>query len=198
MRCIASCTYSSTPNIAAGDRYPMFDTPNACRVGVLICDDHNLVENARATALLGAENLLAPHQTRGCDSVSPRGVNKVDPAIWARRKTDPPACEVELCGRKGCGWLMRWMPSRAHDNGMSLLYADGVGPDDDEIRTGNTMVLDPHGEIIADSRAAGDDMIVADLDASRQPLSSVRRWMRARRPDLYGRSLRARVTRKRR
>src|SRR3989454_2711159 len=62
------------PNICAGNRYTVFDTPHGCRVGVLICYDNNIVENARATALLGAEILLAPHQTGGCHSVSPRGM----------------------------------------------------------------------------------------------------------------------------
>ena len=28
---------------------------------------------------------------------------------------------------------------------MFLLFSNGVGPDDDEIRTGNAMVLDPYG-----------------------------------------------------
>jgi predicted amidohydrolase len=174
------------PDIVAGDRYTVFDTPHGCRVGVLICYDNNIVENARATALLGAEVLLAPHQTGGCNSVSPHGMKPVDPAIWERRVEDPAACEAELCGPKGRGWLMRWLPSRAHDNGMFLLFSNGVGPDDDEIRTGNAMVLDPYGEIIAESRAAGDAMVVADLDASLLPTSSGRRWLRARRPELYG------------
>jgi predicted amidohydrolase len=171
--------------ISDGDRYTVFDTPHGCRVGVLICYDNNIVENARATALLGAEILLAPHQTGGCNSVSPRGMKPVDPAIWARRQQDPAACEAELCGPKGRGWLMRWLPSRAHDNGMFLLFSNGIGPDDDEIRTGNAMVLDPYGEVIAETRAAGDDMVVADLDASLLPTSSGRRWLRARRPELY-------------
>jgi predicted amidohydrolase len=173
------------PNISAGDRYTVFDTPHGCRVGVLICYDNNIVENARATALMGAEILLAPHQTGGCNSVSPRAMKPVDPAIWARRHEDPAAIEAELCGPKGRQWLMRWLPSRAHDNGMFLLFSNGIGPDDDEIRTGNAMVLDPYGEVIAESRAAGDAMVVADLDASLVPTSSGRRWLRARRPDLY-------------
>src|SRR5215210_3517640 len=172
--------------ISAGDRYTVFDTPHGCRVGVLICYDNNIVENARATALLGAEILLAPHQTGGCNSLSPRAMKPVDPAIWARREEDPAPCEAELCGPKGRGWLMRWLPSRAHDNGLFLLFANGIGPDDDEIRTGNSMVLDPYGEIIAESRATGDAMVVADLDGSLLPLSSGRRWLRARRPELYG------------
>jgi N-carbamoylputrescine amidase len=174
------------PNISAGDRYTVFDTPHGCRVGVLICYDNNIVENARATALAGAEILLAPHQTGGCNSVSPRGMKPVDQEIWARRTEDPAACEAELCGPKGRGWLMRWLPSRAHDNGMFLLFSNGIGTDDDEIRTGNAMILDPYGEIIAESRALGDAMVVADLDASLLPTASGRRWLKARRPELYG------------
>jgi predicted amidohydrolase len=173
------------PNISAGDSYTVFDTPHGCRVGVLICYDCNIVENARATALLGAEILLAPHQTGGCNSISPRGMKPVDPAIWARREEDPAACEAELCGPKGRAWLMRWLPSRAHDNGMFLLFSNGIGPDDDEIRTGNAMILDPYGEVVAESRALGDAMVVADLEASLLPTSSGRRWLRARRPELY-------------
>jgi predicted amidohydrolase len=174
------------PFMSDGDTYTVFDTPHGCRVGVLICYDNNIIENGRATVLLGAEILLAPHQTGGCNSLSPHGMKPVDPAIWARRNEDPAACEAEICGPKGRGWLMRWLPSRAHDNGMFLLFSNGIGPDDDEIRTGNAMVLDPYGEIIAESRAAGDVMVVADLDASLLETSSGRRWLRARRPELYG------------
>ncbi|MFL5529245.1 MAG: nitrilase family protein [Gemmatimonadaceae bacterium] len=177
-----------SPFISDGDRYTVFDTPHGCRVGVLICYDNNIVENARATALLGAEILLAPHQTGGCNSVSPRAMKPIDREIWARRNESPSAaaaCEAELCGPKGRGWLMRWLPSRAHDNGMFLLFSNGIGPDDDEIRTGNAMGLDPYGEVVAETRALGDAMVAADLDASLLPTSSGRRWMRARRPELY-------------
>ncbi|HET9777243.1 MAG TPA: nitrilase family protein [Gemmatimonadaceae bacterium] len=171
--------------LSEGNQYTVFDTPHGCRVGVLICYDNNIIENARATALLGAEILLAPHQTGGCNSVSPKAMKPVDPAIWARREEDPAACEAELCGPKGRGWLMRWLPSRAHDNGMFLLFANGIGPDDDEIRTGNAMILDPYGEVVAETRSADDAMVCADLDASLLETSSGRRWMRARRPELY-------------
>jgi predicted amidohydrolase len=174
------------PYMSDGDTFTVFDTPHGCRVGVLICYDNNIIENGRATALLGAEILLAPHQTGGCNSVSPHGMKPVDQAIWARRNEDPAACEAEICGPKGRGWLMRWLPSRAHDNGMFLLFSNGIGPDDDEIRTGNAMILDPYGEIIAESRSMGDAMVVADLDASLLETSSGRRWLRARRPELYG------------
>ena len=57
--------------------------------------------------------------------------------------------------------------------------------DDDEIRTGNAMVLDPYGEVIAETSSFEDAMVIADLDASLLPMSSGRRWLRARRPELY-------------
>jgi len=171
--------------LSDGDQFTVFDTPHGCRVGVLICYDNNIIENARATALLGAEILLSPHQTGGCNSVSPHAMKPIDKEIWNRREKDPAACEEELCGPKGRGWLMRWLPSRAHDNGMFLIFSNGIGPDDDEIRTGNAMILDPYGRIITESRAARDDMVVADLDASLLESSSGRRWLRARRPELY-------------
>ena len=83
-----------SPFLSSGDSYTVFDTPHGCRVGVLICYDNNLVENARATALLGAEVLLAPHQTGGCDSVSPRGMKRIDPALWEKRESDPAALQA--------------------------------------------------------------------------------------------------------
>jgi predicted amidohydrolase len=173
------------PHMKSGDSYTVFDTPHGCRLGVLICYDNNIIENARMTALLGAEILLAPHQTGGCRSRSPRAMGVIDPALWERRGEDPAAIEAELRGPKGRGWLMRWLPSRAHDNGMFLLFSNGVGTDDDEVRTGNAMILDPYGEILAETCRADDDMVVADLDAELLPTSSGRRWLSARRPELY-------------
>ncbi len=173
-------------HIASGDRYTVFDTPWGVRLGVLICWDNNLVENARATALLGAEILLAPHQTGGCASRSPHGMKPIDPALWHRRREDPAAIEAEFAGPNGRGWLMRWLPARAHDNGMFLLFSNGVGEDDGEVRTGNAMVLDPYGRILAETGVADDAMVVADLDLDLLPLATGRRWIRGRRPELYG------------
>ena len=175
-----------SPYLKSGDRYTVFDDPHGCRVGVLTCYDNNLVENVRITALMGAEILLAPHQTGGCRSRSPRAMGAIDPALWDRRREDPAAIEAEFCSPKGRGWLMRWLPARAHDNGIFLVFSNGVGTDDDEVRTGNAMILDPYGEILVESRQADDDLVVADLDADVLPTSSGRRWLTARRPELYG------------
>jgi len=172
-------------HMASGSAYTVFDTPLDCRLGVLTCYDNNIIENGRITALMGAEVLLAPHQTGGCDLPDPNTMGRVDRALWDKRHADPAAIEAEFRGDKGRGWLMRWLPSRAHDNGLFLLFANGVGVDDDEIRTGNAMILDPYGRVLAETWKADDAMVIADLDASLLDLATGRRWMRTRRPDLY-------------
>jgi predicted amidohydrolase len=171
--------------ISCGGRYTVFDTPWDVRVGVLICYDNNLIENVRATALLGAQILLAPHQTGGTNSVSPHGMKPIPLSIWERRHADPAAVEDAFRGPNGREWLLRWLPSRAHDNGLFLIFSNGVGRDDDEVRTGNAMIIDPYGRIIAESWATADAMAIADLDLDLVPASTGRRWLRARRPELY-------------
>ncbi len=174
-------------HLDSGDRYTVFDTPHGVRVGVLTCYDNNIIENARMTALAGAEVLLSPHQTGGCDSPSPRCMGRIDPALWHNRESDPEAIEAEFRGPKGREWLMRWLPARAHDNGMFLVFANGVGIDDDEVRTGNSMILDPYGATLAETWKAADEMVVADLDPELLPMCTGRRWISSRRPALYAR-----------
>ncbi len=174
-----------SPHLTCGDQYTVFDTPHGCRMAVLICYDNNLIENARICALQGAEVLLAPHQTGGCLSGSPHAMGLVSREAWDRREEDPATIASEILGDKGRGWLMRWLPARAHDNGMFLVFSNGVGPDDNEVRTGNAMILDPYGRIVAESRRAADDLVIADLDASLRERCTGVRWIRARRPELY-------------
>ncbi|MDY0288329.1 MAG: nitrilase family protein [Sphaerochaeta sp.] len=173
-------------HMKSGDSYTVFDTPQGVRMGILICYDNNIIENARITALMGAEVLLAPHQTGGCKSASPKAMGRIDTRLWDERESRLSELQKEFQGPKGRGWLMRWLPSRAHDNGMFLLFSNGVGKDDDEVRTGNSMILDPYGTILAESEAADDDMVVAHLDPSLLSFSSGQRWMKSRRPELYG------------
>ena len=171
-------------HLECGSEYTIFDIPQG-RVGVLICYDNNIGENVRITALNGAEILLAPHQTGGCTSKNPHTMGLVDKKLWENRKKNPQAIEAELRGPKGRGWLMRWLPARAHDNGVFLIFSNGVGVDDDEIRTGNAMILDPYGRVLTETFKADDDMVVADLDASLLEQCTGRRWIRTRQPELY-------------
>ena len=172
--------------ISSGDRYTVFDTPLGVRMSILICWDNNLVENVRAVTLLGAKVLIAPHQTGGTSSRSPHGMKVIPSALWHNRLERPEALLEAVNGPDGRGWLMRWLPSRAHDNGIFLLFSNGIGPDDDEIRTGNAMVIDPYGRIIAETPVADEAVVTADLDMDLLPLSTGRRWLLGRRPELYG------------
>lgn len=175
------------PNLTCGDSYTVFDLPGGVKAGILICYDCNLVENVRVTALMGAQVLLAPHQTGGCRGSNPHQMGVIDAALWHNRHADPEAIEREILGDKGRGWLMRWLPSRAHDNGIFLVFSNGIGVDDDEIRTGNAMILDPYGRILAESLRAAEDLITADLDLTLLAQATGRRWRRSRRPELYAR-----------
>lgn len=172
-------------HMTSGDAYTVFDIPQGARVGVLTCYDNNLGENVRITALMGAEILLAPHQTGGCNSPSPRCMGTIDPRLWQARERNPEAIEAEFRGPKGREWLLRWLPARAHDNGLFLIFANGVGQDDNEVRTGNAMILDPYGEILAETWKSADDMVIADLDPSIREMCTGRRWIKTRRPELY-------------
>jgi hypothetical protein len=48
------------------------------------------------------------------------------------------------------------------------------------------MIIDCYGRIIAETWKAEDVLVVADLDLGLLPLATGRRWIRGRRPDLYG------------
>ena len=172
-------------NVSSGSEFTVFDLPSGNRAAILICYDNNLFENTRMVALQGAEILIAPHQTGGCRTPSPRCMGVIDQALWHAREENTEAIEAEFRGSKGREWLLRWLPSRAHDNGMFLIFSNGVGIDGDEVRTGNAMILNPYGEILAETWAAADTMIVADLEAEHMRMNIGMRWIQSRRPDLY-------------
>ncbi len=172
-------------HMESGDVFTVFDLPQGIKIGILICYDNNINENVRITALKGAEILLSPHQTGGCHTPSPRCMGKIDPTLWHNRRDNPEAIEAEFRGPKGREWLMHWLPARAHDNGMFLVFSNGVGIDDDEVRTGNSMIIDPYGDILAETCKAKDDIVIAELDMSIRNKSTGERWIKSRRPELY-------------
>jgi predicted amidohydrolase len=172
------------PHLSPGIEYVVFELCG-CKVGILICYDNNLVENVRINALLGAEIVFMPHVTGCLPSVMP-GRGTVERRLWENRERDPVALRQEFLGPKGRGWLLRWLPARAYDNGIYAVFTNPVGMDDDTVKNGNSMILDPFGEIIAESNALGDDVVVALCTADKIPKSSGQRYLRARRPNLYG------------
>jgi predicted amidohydrolase len=172
-----------SPHLAWGDRIDAFELCGI-RSSILTCYDNNLVENPRIAALKGAEVIFAPHVTCGLDSPMP-GRGKIDRKLWDNRDRDPVALRQEFLGPKGRGWLMRWLPARAYENGVYYVFTNPIGVDHDTIKPGLAMVLDPFGEIIAESNALGDDVVTALCTPEKIDLAGGRRYLRARRPDLY-------------
>ncbi len=155
------------------------------KIGFLICYDNNLPENVRATALMGAEVIVMPHVT-GCTPSTMPGRGAVDPALWENRGRDPARLRQEFRGPKGRGWLMRWLPARAWENGVFAVFSNNIGRDYDTIKPGLAMIFDPAGEVLVESHELGDDVVVGLLTANAFAGAPGRRYLRARRPDLYG------------
>src|SRR5215831_954165 len=170
--------------LTCGERYTVFDLLG-CRFGILICYDNNLPENVRITAMMGAEIVLMPHVT-GCLPSPMPGRGTVDPEIWHNRLRDPVPCRQEFDGPKGRGWLMRWLPARCWENGVFGVYSNPIGIEGGTIKPGDAMIFDPFGEVIAECRTLGDDVIAATLDPQKLALASGSSYIRARRPELYG------------
>jgi predicted amidohydrolase len=69
--------------------------------------------------------------------------------------------------------------------GVRAVFSNAVGRDDDTIKPGLAMVLDPFGEVQAQSRSLEDDVVVTELKADKLERAPGRRYLRARRPELY-------------
>jgi predicted amidohydrolase len=80
---------------------------------------------------------------------------------------------------------MRWLPARAWENGIYAVFSNAVGVDHDTIKPGLAMILDPFGETVVESQALGDDVVVGVLTKEKFAQASGRRYVRARRPELY-------------
>ena len=173
-----------SPHLSAGNQYRVFDL-FGCKCGILICYDNNVIENVRATSLLGAEIIFMPHVT-GCTPSPMPGRGWVDQKYWDNRAADPDSLRREFEGPKGRGWLMRWLPARAYDNGIYAVFSNPIGPDDDQLKNGNAMILDPYGEILAECRSMEDEVVVATCTPDKLVLAGGHRYRKARRPELYG------------
>lgn len=169
--------------LTPGNRYEVFEY-EGWTFGILICYDNNVIENVRATTLLGAEVILAPHVT-GCTPSPMPGRGFVDDQLWQNRDEDPEALRREFDGRKGREWLMRWLPARAYDNGVYYAFANPIGYDGEQLKNGNALILDPYGDVIAEVRSFEDEICVATLTREKLTRAGGYRYRNARRPELY-------------
>jgi len=171
------------PHITPGNKYVVFDLLG-WKCGILICYDNNIIENVRATALLGADIIFMPHVTMCTPSTRP-GAGFVDPALWDNREADPTSLRIEFDGLKGRSWLMKWLPARAYDNAIYAVFSNPIGMDDDQLKNGCSMIVDPFGDVIAECRTLGNDFVIATLTPDKLEKAGGHRYRMARRPELY-------------
>lgn len=171
------------PHLTPGNSYTVFDILG-WKCGILICYDNNIVENVRATTLLGAQVIFMPHVTMCTPSTRP-GAGFVDPKLWENREADPTSLRLEFDGMKGRDWLMKWLPSRAYDNGIYAIFSNPIGMDDDQLKNGCSMIIDPFGDILTECRTFDDSFVTATLTPEKLTQAGGYRYIQARRPDLY-------------
>lgn len=170
-------------HLVPGEGYTVFDIDGWC-CGILICYDNNVVENVRATTLLGADVVFMPHVTMCTPSTRP-GAGFVDPALWAHRDREAAALRAEFEGLKGRAWLMKWLPARAYDNGIYVVFSNPIGMDDDQLKNGCAMIIDPFGDVIGECNRLEEGYTVANLTLEKLTASGGYRYRNARRPALY-------------
>jgi len=148
---------------ASGDQFHAFDTPVG-RIGMMICYDKAFPESARALALDGA-------QIGVCVSAWPGARTNATTDLvndrWKRR--------FDLFDR-----------ARALENQMVWVSANQSGTFGSLRFVGSAKVVDPGGEILADTGVAAG-VAIAELDVV-QALETARRSMghlRDRRPETY-------------
>ncbi len=171
------------PAVSAGNTYCIFDL-HGWKCGILICYDNNIIENPRATTLLGADLIFAPHVT-GCTPSPMPGRGFVEHSYWENRHSDPQALRAEFNGPKGREWLLRWLPARAYDNGVYYAFSNPIGYDGEQLKNGNSMIIDPYGDIVAEIQSFEDDLCLAEITKDKLRLAGGWRYRSARRPELY-------------
>ena len=155
---------SEDASYASGDRFRAFDTPVG-RIGMMICYDKAFPESARALALDGAEIGVCVSAWPGARTAA---VADLGQDRWKRR--------FDLFDR-----------ARALENQIVWLSANQAGTFGSLRFVGSAKVVDPGGEILADTGVTAG-IAVAELDVA-QALETARRSMghlRDRRPETYG------------
>ncbi|MFD4546709.1 carbon-nitrogen hydrolase family protein [Streptomyces sp. NPDC058466] len=154
---------SEDASYASGDRFHAFDTPVG-RIGMMICYDKAFPESARALALDGAEIGVVV-------------------SAWPGSRTN---AATDLVNDR---WKRRFDlfdQARALENQIVWISANQAGTFGSLRFVGSAKVVDPGGEILADTGVEAG-LAIAELDVA-QALETARRSMghlRDRRPETY-------------
>ncbi len=149
-----------------GNALGVFDLGKV-RAGVLICYDNHFPEAHRILAIRGAHVILMPHVTVG--------------RPWWHDLSDADA------HRQARNWILTWLRARAFDNSVFAVFVNQAG-EDGSGTLGCSMILNPDGDVLAECKTTGEEIVAAELSAKHY--YDVRRrshdYLAHRRPELYG------------
>jgi predicted amidohydrolase len=80
---------------------------------------------------------------------------------------------------------MKWLPARSYDNAIYTVFSNPIGMDDDQLKNGCSMIIDPFGDVLGECRTLGDDIVSATLTREKLSQAGGHRYINARRPELY-------------
>ena len=66
-----------------------------------------------------------------------------------------------------------------------MVFSNAIGMDDDQLKNGCSMIIDPFGDILAECNNLGDDIAVATCVPDKLNQAGGHRYREARRPELY-------------
>jgi predicted amidohydrolase len=135
-------------------------------VGMCICNDRRWPETFRVLGLQGVELVMLGFNT---------------PSVNSQNASEGPpqrAFQHRLSLQAG-----------AYQNATFVVATAKCGVEDGHPLMGGTMIVDPNGEIVAQAKSEGDELVVADcdLDLTRFGKETVFDFARHRRVEHYGR-----------
>jgi predicted amidohydrolase len=77
------------------------------------------------------------------------------------------------------------LPARAYDNAIFAVFSNPIGMDDDQLKNGCSMIVDPFGDVIAECRSFEDSYTTATITSDKLGQAGGTRYIKARRPELY-------------
>jgi len=125
-----------------------------------------------------------PHVTM-CTSSPRPGAGFVDATLWLDKDAYRETLRNEFDSLKGREWLMKWLPARAYDNAIYAVFSNAIGMDDDQLKNGCSMIIDPFGDILDECRILGDTYVTSLITPEKLQQSGGYRYLKARRPELY-------------
>ncbi|WP_395715790.1 carbon-nitrogen hydrolase family protein [Prosthecobacter sp.] len=130
-----------------GRDFPVWEI-DGLKFGVLICADGGYIEPARILALKGARIIFAPH----FNYISDKGL--ISHFMKVRADHAARACENSIYFVRGNNVVLD--PAKS-----GITRNPGIG-------YGDSYVMDPHGEILVQSRRHQEDFITAEIDPNHQ------------------------------